>query len=152
MKQNVQGVWQEDHVSSSHVQLVNHQIVELLSCLMQSDSDTGKELRAKIERDLQDPDLSLADYQLTMMLLPGGQFSEFAAGDKVATVKGETVLLLGYTDTWKPAVELLPEKKSMCSYKKKLAKVHIMPTYPNFVEGGDHSGPGKLRALGLFYD
>ena len=80
------------------------------------------------------------------MLLPGGELSEFASGDQIITAAGETVKLIGYTEKWKPAAELIPRDKSEKKYEKILKKVDVQPVYPH------GKADSSVKALALFYD
>jgi hypothetical protein len=51
--------------------------------------------------------LSLAESDVVLSLLPGGEYGGMTAGEPAMTSENETVTILGYSSTWKSQQELL---------------------------------------------
>jgi len=55
---------------------------------------------------------------IVMSLLPDGEFGGMTSGQPAVTNKNETVTVLGYSSTWKPASELLKNGEEKDHYDK----------------------------------
>jgi hypothetical protein len=103
----------------------------------------SKSLRSQVlEAMLELDSLSLKDMDMILCMLPGGEYDGLSAGGVALTNKDETVIVLGYSDTWQPAEKLIGTKKNVDDLGKILRGVRITP---------DFSGP-KQQVVALFYD